>query len=129
MSSVFLNREFELIRGDVTALLSSPPVLLGLATPPNDRGVYVFWKDAKIKYVGEAKGNKGLRDRVGKHISGDDSHAIQRALKDEFPDRLLRRKHMKETISVRWLAIPDDARISTVERLLIWLHAPPWNIK
>ncbi|MGB8742469.1 MAG: hypothetical protein WCD52_20155 [Xanthobacteraceae bacterium] len=129
MASAFLDREFGLIRSDVAALLASSPALLGTANPTSERGVYMFWKDDEIKYVGEAKGSKGLRDRFSKHISGDDGHAIQRALESEFPNRLLRRKHMRETISARWLAIPDDGRISTVERLLIWLYAPPWNRK
>jgi hypothetical protein len=86
--------------------------------------------DNEIVYVGEAKGAKGLRDRLlSKHISGDDNHAIQRAFKPDFPDRGLRRDHIKRTVSARWLPIADPARVSTVERFLIWLYDPPWNKK
>ena len=81
-------------------------------------------------YVGEAKGSKGLRDRLlSKHISGDDSHAIQRAFLGQFPDRTLRRDHIKRTVSARWITIDDDGRVSAVEQFLIWLHDPEWNKK
>lgn len=83
-----------------------------------------------VMYVGEAKGSKGLRDRLlSKHISGDDNHAIQRAYKAEFPDRSLRREHIKKTVLARWLPIADPARVSAVEQFLIWLYNPPWNKK
>lgn len=86
--------------------------------------------DGNVKYVGEAKGGKGLRDRLlSKHMSGDDNHAIQRAYKLDFPDRSLRREHIKKTVFARWLPIADPARVSVVERLLIWLYNPPWNRK
>jgi len=86
--------------------------------------------DGEVMYVGEAKGREGLRDRLlSKHLSGDDGHAIQRAYKLDFPDRALRRAHIKETVFARWLPISDTARVSTVERLLIWLYSPPWNKK
>ncbi|UPK18885.1 hypothetical protein [Bradyrhizobium sp. 131] len=84
----------------------------------------------EVVYVGEARGAKGLRDRLlNKHISGDDGHAIQRAFLAQFPDRLQRREHIKQHVFVRWLPIDDPARVSTVERLLIWLYSPPWNRK
>ncbi len=45
--------------------------------------------DETVVYVGEAKGSKGLRDRLlSKHLSGDESHAIQRAFADTFPTEL-----------------------------------------
>ena len=103
MPKVSLDRAFELIRDDITALLTSSPVLLGVANPPNVFGVYMLLVDDEILYVGEAKGRKGLRDRLlSKHISGDDNHAIQRAFKPDFPDRGLRRDHIKRTVSARW---------------------------
>jgi hypothetical protein len=81
-------------------------------------------------YVGEAKGSQGLQDRLlRKHISGDDSHACQRAFKELIPDRSLRRAHIKSNVFVRWLAISGSERVSAVERLLIWLHKPAWNQK
>jgi hypothetical protein len=86
--------------------------------------------DDAVMYVGEAKGSKGLRDRLlSKHISGDDNHAIQRAYKLDFPDRALRREHIKKTVFARWLPIADPARVSAVEQLPIWLYDPPWNMK
>ncbi len=130
MPKVSVDRALELIGNDVAALVASPPVLLGVADPPNVHGVYMLSVDDEIVYVGEAKGAKGLRDRLlSKHISGDDSHSIQRAFKLEFPDRGLRRDHIKRTVSVRWLPIANTARVSTVERFLIWLYEPAWNKK
>jgi hypothetical protein len=116
------------MRHDITKLLAEKPTLLGQARPPNGYGVYMLLVGSDIMYVGEAKGSEGLRDRLlRKHISGDDNHAIQRAFKEDFPDRTLRRDHIKKTVSARWLAITDPARVSAVERVLIWLYNPPWN--
>lgn len=119
-----------LVRADVSRLLATTPELLGLARPPNLHGVYMLLVDEDVMYIGEAKGSKGLRDRLlSKHISGDDNHAIQRAYKLDFPDRSLRREHIKKTVRVRWLPIADPARVSAVEQFLIWLYDPPWNMK
>ena len=118
------------MEGDVLSILSRSPVPLGKATPPTSIGVYIFSVDNIITYVGEAKGSLGLRDRLlNKHVSGDDRHAIQRALAVEFPDRQLRRAHLLEHVDVRWLELDDPGRVSAVERLLIWLLKPPWNLK
>ena len=125
-----VDEALKLIADDAADLLAVSPVLLGRASPPNVYGVYMLLVGGQIMYVGEAKGRKGLRDRLlGKHISGDDDHAIQRAYKTEFPDRNLRRDHIKKTVFARWLPIADPLRVSAAERLLIWLHDPPWNRK
>lgn len=60
-------------------------------------------------------------------LSGDDDHAIQRAFLVEFPDRRLRREHIRKNVFAQWLEIPDTDRMLAVERVLIWLHRPPWN--
>jgi hypothetical protein len=118
------------LRSDVESLLAATPVPLGQAEPPNTSGVYMFLVKGEIVYVGEAKGSQGLWDRLRrKHISGDDSHAGQRAFREEYPDRALRREHIKSNVFARWIAIPDSDRVSAVERLLIWLHRPAWNQK
>ncbi|MFZ2109876.1 MAG: hypothetical protein WAV18_31640 [Roseiarcus sp.] len=118
------------IADDVRALLKAPAVPLGKATPPSASGVYLLSVGDDVTYVGEAKGSKGLRDRLlSKHISGDDSHAIQRAYLEDFPDRLLRRDHIWENVLVRWLEIADRERVSAVERVLICLYSPKWNKK
>ena len=83
-----------------------------------------------VMYVGEAKGSNGLRDRLlSKHISGDESHAIQRAFVVAFPDRKLRRDHIKHTVAAKWVVIDDGGRIPAVEQFLIWLYDPEWNKK
>ncbi len=117
------------IKRDVEALNAAKPVLLGEAALPNTHGVYMFLVGDEVKYIGEAKGSQGLRDRMRKHLSGDEGHSIQKALKEEFPNRLLRRDHIKKTVYVRWVHIEDTTRISAVECFLIWLHQPPWNTK
>lgn len=118
------------IENDIAALLSVAPVLLGRADPPAVNGVYMLSIGDVVKYVGEAKGSGGLRDRLlRKHLSGDDGHAIQRAYLAEFPDRRLRREHIKVTVMARWTAIEDRGRVSTVEQVLIWLYDPEWNKK
>jgi hypothetical protein len=116
--------------GDVARLLDVKPVLLGQANSPNTHGAYMlFYRDATVS-VGEVKGSQGLRDRLlRKHISGDDNHAIQRAMKVTFPDRALRRQHIKEHVSVSWVEVEGSNRISALERLLIWLYDPDWNDK
>jgi hypothetical protein len=128
MTPSSLVEALNLVRDDVGKLLATAPELLGWASPPNDNGVYMLLVDGSVMYVGEAKGREGLRDRLlSKHISGDDGHAIQRAYKLEFPDRYLRREHIKKTVYARWLQIADPARVSAVERVLIWLYNPPLN--
>jgi hypothetical protein len=130
MSPSSVEEALSIVRDDVFKLLAATPELLGLANPPNVPGVYMFLIDDVIMYVGEAKGSKGLRDRLlSKHLSGDESHAIQRAYKLDFPDRSLRRDHIKKTVLARWLPISDPARVSAVEQFLIWLYNPPWNKK
>lgn len=118
------------VEQDVLKILGRPAVSLGKANPPTSPGVYIFSVDDVITYVGEAKGSKGLRDRLlSKHVSGDDRHAVQRAFAVEFPDRLLRRAHLLEHVHVRWLEIEDTGRVSAVERFLIWMLNPSWNLK
>jgi hypothetical protein len=130
LPKVSVDRALGLVGDDVAALLAFSPVSLGAANPPNVTGVYMRLVDSEIVYVGEAKGANGLRDRLlSKHISGDDNHAIQRAFKPDFPDRGLRRIHIKKTVYARWLSIADPARVSTVERFLIWQYEPAWNKK
>lgn len=112
-------------------LLSQSEVLLGEADPPETSGVYLLLLNGEIRYVGEAKGSGGLRDRLlRKHISGDDKHAIQRALKDEFPNRALRREYIKKNVSAKWVVVEDFDAIAVLERLLFWLlGCPAWNKK
>ena len=125
-----LPRAFAMIEHDVRELLCSKAQLLGLAKPPRASGVYLLSIDGEIKYVGEAKGGGGLYDRiVRKHLSGDDSHAIQRAFAVEFPDRLTRRGHIRNVVAAQWLEIQDHHRVSAVERMLIWMLNPAWNLK
>lgn len=109
-------------------MLKAAAVPLGEAAPPSTPGVYVLSDGEKVTYIGEAKGSKGLRDRLlSKHLSGDDNHAIQRAYRAEFPDRSLRREHIRANVLVRWLEITDPDRVSAVERVLICLYRPAWN--
>lgn len=126
-----LTKALHKIRDDITALLAGPIVPLHEASIPNRSGVYIFYSgDGKILYVGEARGRNGLQDRVlSKHVAGDDSHALQRAYKLEYPDRLKRRDFIRQSILVQWLEISDSLRIPVVERVLIWLLSPPLNMK
>lgn len=116
------------IAEDARAVLAAPAVSLGMARPPSTSGVYVLSVAGTMTYIGGAKGSGGLYDRLkNKHMSGDDNHAIQRAFLVEFPDRLLRRSHIRTNVFAQWLEIPDTDRMLAVERVLIWLHRPPWN--
>ena len=128
MSYISLDEAVNNLSSDVNTLLVVTPVQLGVADPPDAFGVYMFLVNNEIVYVGEAKGSQGLRDRLlRKHISGDDNHACQRAFKEQLPDRLARREHIRTNVFARWLAISDPERVSAVERLLIWLYKPAWN--
>lgn len=119
---------YEAFSDYIQSLLDSPAVPLRVAAPPEQPGVYALIYNQEIVYIGSANGSSGLRDRLlNKHISGDDNHAIQRALKADFPVRLHRREHIKDSISAKWVAIEDSPAVAVVERLLIWLITPPWN--
>lgn len=121
---------FEEFRTDIESILRMSPVPLRDANLPNEPGVYLLSVEDFICYVGEAKGSQGLRDRVlSKHVSGDDNHAIQRAYKEQFPNRNDRREFIKSNVYVRWISIHDTPRIAVIERLLIWLLRPQWNKK
>ena len=120
---------WELFSQDLESLVTSSEILLSDASPPDSYGVYAFVFENVIHYVGEAKGSGGLYDRIiKKHISGDDSHALQRQFKSRYPDRSERRKFILSNISVKWVVIDDPDRVSVVERLAIWLFEPQWNI-
>jgi hypothetical protein len=112
---------------DVEAVMAAKSMPLGSASPPTTTGVYLFKHKGELVYAGKANGTKGLKDRFRKHISGADSHAIQRALKEEFPDRTERRIDLKESVYVQWHEIEDRWRVSAVEGILIWLLRPRWN--
>lgn len=111
---------------EVVSLMRSDPYTLGEADPPHEPGVYVLLDEEKsVVYVGIAA---NLNDRLrNKHISGDESHAIQRAFANQFPDRIERRRFIKENVRAKWLIVTDPNRAADLERLLIWLFAPTWN--
>ncbi|RYG99598.1 MAG: hypothetical protein EON58_03400 [Alphaproteobacteria bacterium] len=116
--------------GGMASLLAAPAVPLGAADPPCTTGVYALVHEGQIKYIGEAIGSKGLRDRLlSKHLSGDDGHTLQRVFAAEFPERLLRREHIKNYVYAKWHCVPDRATASALERLLIWAMRPEWNRK
>jgi len=119
------------LEGYISQLMDSPQVLFGEANPPRKPGAYIIYDhENNLSYIGEAKGSGGLRDRlISKHLSGDDSHAIQRAYKTSYPDRTLRREYIKGNVSVRWVATPDANTALAVERLLILMFNPAWNRK
>lgn len=110
------------------ALLKAPCIQIGLAKPPSTNGVYAFSQGGIIIYVGEAAGSSGLRDRITrKHVSGDESHALQGEFEALYPDRRLRRSYIKETINVQWVEIPDSLLVSVVEKLAIAVLKPSLN--
>jgi hypothetical protein len=114
----------------IKRLFEAEPYLLGSANPPSDIGVYALFYDGELKYIGEAKGRKGLRDRLlSKHLSGDDSHTMQRVFISEYPDRAERREFLKRSVSAKWLPMECPDTVSAVERLLIWALKPEWNNK
>jgi len=88
--------------------------------------VGIFWWMASLCTAVKARGTRPPGSAWRKHISVDESHALQRAYEIAFPDRILRRAHVKSTVYFKWLAIDDEAPgIQTVERALIWLYNPP----
>ena len=77
-------------------LLGAESFLLAGATPPSDIGVYALYFENKLKYIGEAKGQKGLKDRLlNKHISGDDSHTLHKVFKSAYPNKDERKDFIK----------------------------------
>jgi hypothetical protein len=116
-----LLQRWQQFSSDVESLLRSPSYPLAEADLPKVPGVYVIIDEQlQACYVGKA--TRSLRDRVlSKHVSGDESHALQHAYKDRFPNRLERRKFLRENLRVKWLRVDDLVRIADLERLLIWL--------
>lgn len=115
---------------DVQRLLTCDAVSIANSVLPDSPGVYMFLLEGDIRYVGEARGSGGLRDRVQrKHLSGDESHVLQRTFKARFPDRVERREFIKHFIDVKWVVIDDPERVAIIERLVIWLFQPEWNVR
>jgi hypothetical protein len=86
----------------------------------------IFDEHDEACYIGKA--TRSLRDRiVNKHLSGDESHAIQREYQVEYPDRAERRKFIRANLRVKWRLIGDLAKLASLERLLIWLLQPRCN--
>ena len=111
----------------VNDLLHSPRLRIRDANPSEQSGDYMFEIDGAIAYVGEAKGSGGLRDRIlRKHVAGDEGHALQRHFRDPFPDRGLRREHIKDHVRVAWCEV-EQSLVPLVERAAIWLIDPPLN--
>lgn len=103
-------------------------MLLGEAAPPTVPGVYGFLYQGTLRYIGEAKGKRGLADRImSKHLSGDESHALQRAFQTAYPYRLARRNFLKRSIRVKWIVVASPDWVGEIERRLIRLHRPEWN--
>ena len=121
-----LIRRWDQFSLDVKSLMRSDSRALGEADPPEEPGAYILLDEyMTIVYVGIA-GN--LRDRlVSKHVSGDESHALQRAYADRFQDRSQRREFIKQNVWTKWLPVTDPVRLADLERLLIWLLQPPLN--
>jgi excinuclease UvrABC nuclease subunit len=120
-------RRWDQFFSDVTALLQSPSYRIVEADLPSAPGVYII-VDEQLQdcYVGKA--TRSLQDRViNKHVSGDESHALQRAYMNRYPDRLERRNYIKENLKVKWLHISDTQKLADLERLLIWLLQPMHN--
>jgi excinuclease UvrABC nuclease subunit len=120
-----LLQRWEQFSREVMSLFRSEGYALGQANPPDEPGVYVLLDETTVVYVGIAT---NLNDRLrNKHISGDESHAIQRAYADRFPDRIERRGFIKQHVRAKWLVLNDPGRAADLERLLIWLYEPSWN--
>jgi len=114
----------------VLAFAAAPDIVLGAAQPPTAPGVYGFLFEGRLRYIGEAKGRGGLKDRImSKHLSGDESHALQRTFQARFPDRLARRHFLKRSIHVKWLVVPSPMQPREIEERLIELHRPDWNLR
>jgi hypothetical protein len=96
-----LSTTLKRVEREVRNLASAQAMLLRDANPPELPGVYLFSSDGEILYVGEARGSGGLYDRIcRKHVSGSDSHPLQRAFMVKFPDRSERREYLKNHIAV-----------------------------
>ncbi len=120
----------EIFAKDINTLVTSAAIPLAEAVIPEEHGIDMFLFQGDIMYVGEAKGSGGLRDRIlSKHLSGDESHALQKSFKIEFQNRMARREFIRQNIHVKWVVIDDTERVAMIERLAIWLFRPPWNCK
>jgi excinuclease UvrABC nuclease subunit len=120
-----LARRWQQFSSDIRSLLVSPAREFGSAMPPRSPGVYILQDEFQTyTYVGIAT---DLQDRFRKHLSGDESHAIQRAYAVRFPDRSDRRDFIRANIWAKWLVIEDPIRLGDMERILIWLLQPVWN--
>jgi hypothetical protein len=124
-----LERRWNEYADEVAQLLDCTAEPVGNADPPTQWGVYLLFDDHQnLRYAGKAIGKGGLKDRLcNKHVSGSESHALQRALQSRFPDRKARREYIKQNVYAKWLAQSDLARIRYLELLLVWLLEAPEN--
>lgn len=114
----------------INNLFTAEEYLLGVANPTYEIGVYALYYENKLMYIGEAKGNKGLKDRLlNKHISGDDGHTLHKVFLSEYPNKEERKAFIKSNISARWVYLSCPHTVSALERLLIWSLRPEWNKK
>ena len=82
---------------EIRSVVDGERIPLGQASAANATGVYVLYDESgNVVYVGQAAGRAGLKDRFGKHISGDKSHAAQRALLAKIPEKPERNKYIRE---------------------------------
>ena len=91
-------------------------------------GVYVIYDHrGNPKYVGSSDRVWG---RLGdKHVSGDNSHAIQRAYLLAIPDKEKRVSFIQKHIKVHIVETSSLAEAVDLENRLIAKYRPSWNIK
>jgi hypothetical protein len=122
-------------------LLNADESLLGVAKPPLDIGVYAFYYENELKYIGSARGRMGLCDRLkSKHITGDDSHTLHKVFISKFPNKDDRKAYFTKHVSAKWVAFPypfttvlenrkHRKTVLGIENLLIGSLQPEWNEK
>lgn len=114
----------------INDLFSAKEYLLGDAQPTNEIGVYALFYKKKLRYIGEAKGSRGLKDRLlSKHISGDDRHTLHKVFISDYPNKEDRKSFIKSNIGAKWVSLTCPDTVSALERLLIWSLQPEWNKK
>lgn len=118
---------FEMIEGANRAIIARDATALGIADPPNTTGVYGLFHDGLLKYIGHAKGTRGLKNRRNNYVSGDIGHTTHRVFLEQFPEKPARRRYIEDNVSMAWFVLPDANAAQAVERALIWRHAPDWN--
>lgn len=104
------------------------------STFPRSSGLYAWYYQNRLVYIGQASGAGGLKDRLGRsHLADNKNQKLWKRFRSGFTagreGKGAYHQWIRENVSVKCVAI-RDATIPDMllyERLMIWSLSPSWN--